>query len=400
MTRLLRLSAVSVALLALTLDAQAARVARFWLEHTISRKAHGPIVNQPGYRFQIGTDGYIVLASKEGQVLFSTYPETQYLGPYDLEQDRIVDLGAQAYTIIRIDSVEQQEIPAHIAANVPAIPASPATPPAEPAVIPAEPWTWDTSAWPLTAMVWGEPFRRIKYDWTLGGYEGERASDLESLRLGATLFWGGWSISVGAVAGGEQVDSVIPPNFSVSDLRLDGGSGLLAALGYMHRIRLDPRWSALVGGVALYRDESYDLTATTLVRVIEVPVVDTPVTDPTDEAPTEPVPEPEPELNSEYATTTSDASLTEYTVTFSGGIEYEADAWGTRLEILLTALEDTSVDARVTVLDSEYLLEGSRSHPVSVALTGWCYVLEGVRLESQLSAGAETAIRLGAAYEW
>jgi hypothetical protein len=396
MPRSTRPLAVVAAILTVAFEAQAARVARFYLEHTISRQAHGPILNQPGYRFQIGTDGYVVLAAKPGQILFSTYPQTQYLGPYDLEQDRIVDLGSQAYTIVRLDSIEQQEIPAHIPVRPREVPPAPEAVAPTAVEIPTEPWTWDTSSWPFSAMVWAEPFRSTKYDWTLGGYTGERASDIESTRLGSTLFWGNWSLTLGLSMNAEQADSVIPSNASVSDLRLDGGSGFLAALGYTHRIRLDRRWNALVGGTFEYRDESFDMTATTLTQV---PV----------EAPIDPVPtDTEPAVTDEedvqtthvYETATSDASMSEYLLTVSGGIEYEADAWGSRLEILLSALDDTSVDASVMVLDREYLLSGTRSHPVSIALTGWGYVLEGVRLEAQLSAGAETALRVGAAYEW
>lgn len=377
-------------------EAQAAKIARFHLEHTITRQTHGPILNQPGYRFQIGTDGYIVVASKPGQVCFSTYPRTQYLGPYELEQDRIVDLGSQAYTIVRLDSIEQQEIPAHIPVHAPTVPPPPELPGTPPASeeIAAEPWTWNTAAWPVTAMVWAEPFRRTKYDWELGGYEGERASDLESTRLGGTLFWGRWSFTLGLTANAEHADSVIPANMVVSDLRLENGTGYLAALGYTHRIRLDRRWNAVLGGTLEYRGESFDLTATTLTAV-EPPAAEPPAEGA--EAEAAPVVE---QPTHEYVEATSSADLTEFLLTLNGGIEYEADAWGTRLEILLSALDDTSVDASVVALGQTYELTGSRSHPVSIALTGWGYVLEGIRLEAQFSAGAETALRLGAAYEW
>ncbi len=386
--------------LSLARPAAAERVARFWLENTITRKTYGPILNQPGYRFQIDTEGYIVVSTNPGQVLFSAYPQTQFIGPFDLQQDRIIDLGAKAYTIIQLDQVEALVVPSEVLPHLERVPVPVvAVPSAKPETIPAEPWFWDNPSSYVVTAAWLEPFHNTKYDWTLGDREGKRASELELSRLGVTLIWGGWEGSLGLSVNGEHADSVLPETDDVKNLRLEEGSGLYASLGYVHRLQLDNRWHVMLGGVFEYRDEKYDLKATVFsgtetVLVEEAPVEGTdPVEDPAGPSFTE-------EQVDLYDSVSRSASLSDMALSLRGGIVYEADAWGARMELLLSVWDDTKTDGSVQVLENEFSLTGSRSHPISVSVAAWCYVFEGVWTEAKVSFGGETALRLGIGYEW
>ncbi len=375
--------------------ASAERVARFYLEHTISRQVYGPILNRPGYRFQIGTDGYVVVEAPKGEVCFSTFPEVQYMGPFELETERIIALGKQAYSIVRLDSVSQPDIPVHIPVRPDVIVPPPVPMPTAPEARGAKWSGFETVEQGLAAEVWVEPMSRYKYDWELGGMEGKRGSDIKALRAGAGVSLGGWSLGLGVTMDAEHADSIIPPGLSVSDLRLEGGSGLLASLGYQRRLKLDRRWCALVGGTLTFRDESFDLIASTLTGIREPDEPD--VEEDAEEDAEPPTPE---EPTRVYETNKSKADLREIVLTLGGGIQYAADNWGARFEVLLHAFDDTDVKASLTVLGKNYELSGKRSHPLSVAFGGWFYPIQQLRLETRLSVGAETALRLGAAYEW
>ncbi len=382
--------------LGMCLPADASRVARFWLEQTIDGGQFGPVLNTAGYRFQIGTEGYVVLEAPAGQVLFSTYPDTQYLGPFDLEAGRIVVLGSRAYTIVRLDTTTRPQLPP---GGLPGTPVSPSPPsPAEPrppdAAFGAEPWSWGGTQRALTTRLWVEPRRVTKYDWTLGGFDGERGSNLEFTRLGGGLAWGSWVAEAAYGVNGRHAKSVIPAGATVTSLRLDDGRGLLLGAGYLRRIALERHWHVEVGGLLEYRNERFDLVATTLQTA---PPGDPPaVPDPSDD-PAEPA---EPGPRYVYRDTSSSASLRDLAGLAKAGVAYDGDAWGLQLDVLIKLFDNTSVSGSVQVLDETHALGGSRSHPVSVALTGWCYLLEDLRAEATLTVGAETALRAGVAFEW
>lgn len=396
----LRTLASAALLLLLVHPCLAANVARFWLENTISHESYGPILNQAGYRFQIGTEGYVVLQAKPGQVLFSTYPQPQSLGPFDLQPDRIIDLGEKAYAIVRLDSVPAPTIPSDVLPNAPNTTptfAVPGTSPRPTGPIPAEPWTWSPSQSRLVTSAWYEPFHSTKYDWSLGSVEGSSASDLELSRLGATVEWGGFEGSLGYSITAKHADSIVPPTEQVlDDLRLEEGDGLFASAGYAHRIPLERRWHAVLGGLFEYRSESYGLNAIVFDGTdstwVEVPA------DPNGTS-TDPVWEEQIIQNTKQVT--ESVTLEDYVLLLHGGIAYEADAWGTRIDLLITAWDDTTTDASIQILEEpEYVLTGSRSHPVTVSVAAWCYVLEGVKAEAKASFGGDTALRLGVGYEW
>ncbi len=372
----------------------AARVARFWLEQTISGERFGPVVNTAGYRFQIGTEGYMVLEAPAGKVLFTTYPETQYLGPFDLESGRILNLGARAYAIVDLDSVPRPQLPPGGLPGVPPSP-SPPTPPPTPRTsdgqaVQVEPWTWSAAPPVLTTRLWFEPRRTTRYDWTLGGFTGERASKLEFTRLGGGVAWGSWVAEAGYGFNGRHAKSVIPAGATVSSLRLDNGEGVLLGVGYLRRIALERHWFVEVGGLLEHRNERFDLVATTLQSA---PPGERPPTD----DPEEPVEEGPRYV---YRDTRSSATLRELTGLAKAGIAYDGDAWGLQLDVLIKLFDDTTVSGSVQVFDERHSLGGSRSHPVSVGLTGWCYLLETLRAEASLLVGADTTLRTAIAFEW
>ncbi len=221
--------------------------------------------------------------------------------------------------------------------------------------------------------------------------------------------------SLGLSFDGEHSDSVMPAtNALISRLKLNEGSGLYAAAGYLHRIPLDRHWSAFAGGQFEFRSESYDLTATvfdgTETILVEAATGDpgesaaVPGADPDGEdAGAQPSPAA-PEMIEEEVrlerNVAKSVDLQDLALSLRGGITYEADAWGVRLEILLCVWDDTAVDGSVEVLAEDLKLDGSRSHPLTVSAAAWCYVLEGVWTEAKCTFGAETALRLGVGYEW
>lgn len=384
----------------------AAPVARFWLENTITRQTYGPILNQPGYRFQIETDGFVVLAAQEGQVLFSTYPETQYLGPFDLQPERIVDLGAKAYAIVRLDSVEVPTIPPDVLppARIPPPPKQSGAAATKPETIPVEPWAPAAPGAYPSVSLWIEPYRSTKYDWHLGQHEGKRASDLDQARAGGTFTWGGLEGSLGFTLEGEHADSVMPATSNVvTSLKLKSGSGFYAAAGYQYNIPLDKNWYAYVGGLFEYRNESYDLTA----RVydgLKDEVVETigpePAGDGSEDNGESDNPAETVVRIPQYRNVSKSVDLRDMALSVKSGVVFEDDAWGARIELLICAWDDTTVDGGVEILGEPLDLKGSRSHPISVSAAAWCYVLEGVWTEAKASFGGETALRFSVGYDW
>lgn len=400
--RIIRQTCTLLAVALAVTGLKAAPVARFWLEDTITRKTYGPVLNQAGYQFQIETERFVVLNAQKGQVLFSTWPATQYLGPFDLQPERIIDLGTKAYAIVQLDTVDAPKIP-HDVLPAPKLPPTPPTQEQALVQIPVEPPAPALpEAYPALTL-WFEPFHRTKYDWTLGEHEGKRASDLEYARIGLSLNWGGFGASAGLSFEGEHAKSVMPAtNTVITGLKLEDGSGFYAAVGYMHRIPLDRSWNAFLGGLFEYRDESYDLTATVYdgveTIIVEIPQEgDLPSLENGDDEESPSVIEEEIIL---YRDLAKSVDLREMALSLRGGISYESDAWGTSMELLLCVWDDTKMDGIVDVMGEELKLKGSRSHPVSVSAAAWCYIFEGIWTEARVTLGAETAVRAGVGYEW
>ena len=85
---------------------------RFWLENMVSREISGPVVRQTGHRFQIGSQGYVVLDSEPGKIRLATYPQGDPFGPYDIVESRIIDIGqSAAFSIVNIQKADVPELP-------------------------------------------------------------------------------------------------------------------------------------------------------------------------------------------------------------------------------------------------------------------------------------------------
>ena len=80
-------------LAALALHAAAAEFKSFWLTEAVSGRTLGPLVNKPGNRFTLDGRDWIVMQSKPGEINFADAATLAPEGPYDLVEQRMVDLG-------------------------------------------------------------------------------------------------------------------------------------------------------------------------------------------------------------------------------------------------------------------------------------------------------------------
>ncbi|MDD4060315.1 MAG: hypothetical protein PHW08_06385, partial [Kiritimatiellae bacterium] len=87
--------------------------------------------------------------------------------------------------------------------------------------------------------------------------------------------------------------------------------------------------------------------------------------------------------------------MDELALTFAGGIDYTSWAWGIGLYFTLDLYTDTGFSGSVAVRDETFDLSADRTHPIGVALAGWCGLFDDYIVSASASTGAETSIRLG-----
>lgn len=375
---------------------------RFWLENTITRETYGPVIRQQGYRFQAGPDSFTVLDSSPGKISVARQPDGKVFGPYDIHNGHILDLGNYAFAIFNVQTAEVPDLPPDIQELTGVrVQGRPPKPPATPTFVrkpvPIE-------QWPLRVGGWIEPSRTAKYDWTIGGYAGEKSSDLKSTRLGASADWGNFFLRLGLVTDSKQSGSIAPATTALDSLKLEKGSGFNLAGGYIHPFALDEGWDILVGGLFEWTSESYDFTANTLQRVN--------VTRPTESKKAEsPDPEPSadtgdatesaaPVVSYEYGDVTSSIDLSEFILAAVAGIRYQQDFWGAQGLLRIDFVSDISTSGSVHVLDTDLSISGDRSHPIVIEFGGWCYWLDHLRSDLTLQLGSIQSIRLGVSWEF
>lgn len=367
---------------------------RFWIQNTVNREAFGPIVRQTGYRFQIQSESFVVLDSVPGKIRIATYPAGDPFGPYDLINDRIIVLGSHAYTILNVQKVEVPELPPDLrdltGLRIKGEPTRQAPPP-EPHMVRK---SLPLEEWPLRIGGWIEPSRSAKYDWTVGGFSGEKALDLKTSRLGARAEWGNAFLQLNLTTDGEQSGSLTPPMTSLDSLCLGGGSGLGLSAGWLQPFILDKNWDLILGAFAEWSSESYDLTAKTLIRTEKAP--EPPASDPANpETPPSPT-----TISYEYRSISSNLDLSETLLGAVAGIDFHNDYWSLRALLRADLLSNTSTSGSVRVNGQNLSISGKRSYPLLAEFGASCYLIDHLRADLTLHFGTIQAIRIGAMWEF
>ncbi len=368
---------------------------RFWLQNTITREAFGPIVRQTGYRFQIKSESFVVLESAPGKIRVATYPGGKPFGPYDIAPGHILDLGTYAFSIINVQSVEVPDLPPDLrdltgldiqgeSARKPA----PQKQQLERRDIPME-------EWPLRVGAWLEPSRKAKYDWTVGGYAGKKALNLESRRFGVRAEWGNAFLQAGLILDSKQSGSLTPAVVSLDHLTLSGGSGFGVSGGWLQPFILDENWDLLAGAAFEWTSESYDLTAQALVRTEKKVEPEADAAEGADTGATEEV-----VYSYEYRSVSSSLDLSERFLSAIAGVEYHDAIWGGRALLRADLFSDISTSGSVHINDASLSVSGDRTHPIVVEFGAWCYVLDPLRIDLTAQLGSIQSIRLAAYWEF
>lgn len=358
---------------------------RFWLQDTITREVYGPIVRQTGYRFQIQSESFVVLDSVPSKIRVATYPAGVPYGPFPIANNHILPLGAHAYSILNVQPVEVPDLPPDLrnltGLRVQGDPEQPTVAPQNQLVRKSLP----IREWPLRIGGWIEPTRRAKYDWTIGGFSGEKALDLKSTRMGANAEWGNLFFQFNITPECEQSGSLTPPMVSLDHINISSGSGSGATLGWIQPFTMDSNWDLLVGGLLDWSSESYDLSATVLARTTPQAQAD----------PTLP-----PSYSYEYNDITSSFKRSEWLFGLVTGIDYHEHYWGVRALLRIDLLSNISTEGSVRVSDTDLSISCEQSHPLNVELNGYCYLLDHIRGDVAFQFGFVQAIRLGVSWEF
>ena len=394
----------TIALLALALQAQAAGdYTMFWLTETITGTTAGPFVNKPGNRVRASGREWTILAAQPGKILFSDPVAQKYYGPYDLVLQRIVELGDAAFSFSRIEPFQGDDPSADIASRTSPAPRVreptierpqrwepdrlPGTNPAE-HVKKASAFSLDALVRPAAAAAWFEPFREVKYDWSVGDYAGSGGAKTETTRYGVSGTWRNFFAEGSLVSGGETTSSLVPDGTLLSDLGLSNGSGYALRGGYLYSFVIDGNWNGNLGGILSYEKTEYDMHATayTSQGVVVAPAAAEAAGAQEGDATT-----------TAYAFERFEESveMDELALTFAGGIDYTSEFWGVGLYFTLDLYTDTGFSGSVAVRDETFDLSADRTHPIGVSLAGWYSPFADYLVSASASTGAETSIRLG-----
>lgn len=390
----LRIAALLLLLLPTVLLANQ-KTQRFWLQNTITREAFGPIVRQTGYRFQIKSESFVVLESAPGTIRVATYPGGTPFGPYDIKAGHILDLGTYAFTILNVQSAEVPDLPPDLRDLTGLDIQGESSRKPEPKKQQLQRRDIPLEEWPLRLGAWLEPSRKAKYDWTVGGYAGKKALNLESRRFGARAEWGNAFLQMGLILDSKQSGSLTPPVVALDHLTLDGGSGFGISGGWLQPFILDDNWDLLVGAAVEWTSESYDLTAQALVRTEKKVEPEENTTEGAETEATEEV-----VYSYEYRSISSSLDLSERFLSAIAGVEYHDAIWGGRALLRADLFSDVSTSGSVHINDASLSVSGDRSHPIVVEFGAWCYLLDPLRIDLSAQLGSIQTIRFAAYWEF
>ena len=399
-------AAVAAAACAFAVPAGASQYRQFWLTEAVSGRTVGPIVDKPGNRFECGGETWVILKTdRPGEIDFADMKTLTPQGPYDLVEQRLIDLGPKAYVFVKVSDFEGDDPSADRSVVSQAVRERPKKGRHEwsgerpgrwvlgpvPSTNPrahkeyAQPWTMEALHLAPSVMGFVEPSRSVQYDWELGGLSGGRKKDLKALRLGAKGEWNGFSGEFGVVSGAKTTGSLVSDGVSLSSLRFSDGDGFFFSAGYDWRFRIDGGWSASVGARASWERISGTVSARSTKRQTDYEI--DPVSGVTNAV-----------SSYNYGSWSHDATLTEFRATAVASIRYDEWYWGLNAAFLIDCVADTSLSADVPVLGRDYGLEADRSQPVGLRFGGWYSPVDHWTLEAAVTVGSETTLRLAAGW--
>ncbi len=398
-------------LLLLALSASAAEFKSFWLTEAVSGRTLGPLVNKPGNRFALDGRNWIVLQSRPGEINFADADTLAPEGPYDLVEQRMVDLGPASYVFTRIEDFagSDPEADRSVVSQASRAPAEKARHPWSQDL--PERWvlgpipTTNPGAYKETAAPWSleplelspeivafvEPLRRVQYDWKLDRRSGNKEA-IKMMRAGVSGEWHGFSGEAGLSTGGKTSGTLVDDSLALSGLKLDGGRGLFLAAAYDYRFRIDGGWSASVGGYGAYERVSLDVSARGAWAEAKK-AGDEPAVSGLDAAG---VASDAVVADYGFYPWSADATLSEARLGAAVAFRYDEWYWGLGAIFRIDCLDSVSADASVPVIDERQKLEADRSQPVTLLFTGWYSPADNWVFEGQVAVGGETALRIGA----
>ena len=386
--------------LAAALPAAAAGYKSMWITDVLSGRTVGPVVNKPGNRFSAGGARWIVLESKPGEVNFAAADTLAPQGPYGLVEQRMFELGADAYVFTRILDYEGPDPGADesVVSQAERAPAEPGRntrsrdlperwvlaplPSTNPGAHKDPGRSWHPVRLEIapSATVWIEPLRKDPYEWKLGGLAGSD-TEIESRRIGVSGYWNGFFAEAALTASGKSGGTLVPDGASLSALRIGGGDGWHVAAGYRHAVVIDGNWSADASAFGSYDTLSADVSA---VSAGAAP------------APAEDGAEGEEEPGSPFGSWSEGISMDGLRVGGGLGISYDEWYWGANVRLVVDCWTDTDLDAKVPVLGKSHELEADRANPVGGQIGFWYCPADNWLLEASATFGTETALRFGA----
>ena len=389
--------------------AGAAQYRQFWLTEAVSGRTVGPITGRPGNRFECGGESWVILKTEnEGEIDFADMRTLTAQGPYDLVEQRMIDLGPKSYVFVKVsdfdgdDPAADRSVVSQAVRERASAPSSsgrhdwsgeiperwvlgpvPSTNPGAHKLY-AEPWSLQKLVFPPSVAVFAEPFRSVQYDWSLGGLEGGRKKALESRRAGVRGEWNGFCAEAGLAFGAKTSGSVVSDGVSLSSLSFGGGDGFFAGGGYDWRFRIDGGWSASVGAHAFWERVRGDVSARTTSLQQTSQIGADGVTNSVS--------------TYRYGEWSGGATLSEVRIDAACSIRYDEWYWGLGAAFLIDCVSDTSLSADVPVLGRTYSLEADRSQPVALRFGGWYSPGDNLLLEASATIGAEKTLRLSAGW--
>lgn len=398
--------ALTLVFAAVGMTANAEEYKTFWLTSTVTRDTLGPIVKKPGVKFTAGGKEWTILASRPQEILFADSVTERRHGPYDFVLNRIVDLGGFAMAISRIGEFHGDE-----STPPPPIVMSRSGDPEPVAPDVARPQRWDPAplpstnpgayrtvfgdltvtprTYPAAGLVWIEPIHTVKYDWNVGDYTGSGGEDIEITRLGLSATWRNWFADIYVVTDAKTSGGIVPDRTYLSDLNLDGGSGMGGRIGYVYSFVIDGNWNANLGAMTSYETTTLDMNATVFNKSGEYVVPEIPATPET--------PGTAESTVYEYSFTnySEEVDMGEFTLSLVGGIDYTSHFWGVGAYLFVDAYTDVSYSGSLDIADQHYDLNAERTDPVGILFSGWYSPFADYIVGGGVSFGTETSLRLG-----
>lgn len=380
--------------------AGAATYKSFWLTESVSGRTVGPIVSRPGNVFTVGGVQWRVRRCDGREIVFESVVGNRIEGPYDLVEQRLVDLGSAAFVFTRVTdfvgsdpTADRSVVSQARRAAAPAAGDRPQrwvlgpVPSTNPGAHREAVKPWSLHAFSMAPTVTGflDLYRSVGYDWSVHSVAKNHGSDVRLLRFGAEGEWNGFRAEAGLSFNGSASGALVSDSLELSHLRLKNADGWFLSVGYDYGFVIDEGWSASVGAHGSYESLSGRLSARTT----------RPVAASEKDEPGDTVEGGESVPSYGFHSWGGNLSFDEFRLTAAVGIRYDQWYWGIGAKFLLDCLSDASTGVRIPVLDGSHELEAERTTPVSLLFQGWYSPDDHWVIQGGLSLGSETMLRIG-----